>query len=142
MGSSGSPEVKLELELGFGVGVDFSVGVFSASASYTQAQATIAQNGVFGVGITGTMRAHVDLVVASADLHLEAKLLVVGGECNKKKHELHVASGTTIWAYASVKIAIHVSIFLVCNIGVEEEAHWESKMNGGSCLLDEMTDLV
>ena len=41
-----------------------------------------------------------------------------------------------------MRIAIHLSIFLVCNIGVDEEACWENKMNGGECLLDQMAELV
>ncbi|KAF4335138.1 hypothetical protein FBEOM_11016 [Fusarium beomiforme] len=138
LGTSG---VEVNLDLGFGIGVDFSVGPFSASASYTQSQSILFREGVFGLGITACMRAHVDLVIASADLYLEAKLLVVGGECHPPvKHAEH--GGTTIWGYASVKIAFHVSIFLVCNIGVEEDAHWDSNLNGGGCELDDMTDLV
>ena len=138
LGTSG---VQVSLDLGFGIGVDFSVGPFSASASYTQSQRIIVSDDVFGLGITACMRAHVDLVIASADLYLEAKLLVVGGECHPEDvHRAH--GGTTIWAYARVKIAIHVSIFLVCNIGFEEEAHWDSNLNGGHCALDDMTDLV
>jgi hypothetical protein len=82
----------------------------------------------------------VDLVIASADLYLEAKLLVVGGDY--KMHQASRHNETTIWAYASVKIAFYVSIFLVCNIGVEEEAHWDSNMNGGPCALEQMTDLL
>ncbi|KAN0067801.1 hypothetical protein V8E54_014048 [Elaphomyces granulatus] len=139
----GTAGVQVELELGFGIGVDLSVGPFSASASYIQSQSILVTAGVFGLGITAVMHAHVDLVVASADLYLEAKLLVVGGICHPPlpaKHEDH--GGTTIWAYARVKIALHVSIFLVCNIGYEEEAHWDSDLNGGGCLLDYMTDLT
>jgi len=132
----------VKLELGFGVGVDFSVGPFSACASYTQAQSILMQDGVFGLGITSTMRAHVNLVAVSADLYLEAKLMVVGGTCKPNAHGAHSNAGTTIWAYAAVRIAIHLSIFLVCNIGVEEEAYWENKMNGGECLLDQMAELV
>jgi hypothetical protein len=135
----GTAGVQVLLELGFGIGVDLSVGPFSASASYTQSQSILVTAGVFGLGITAVMRAHVDLVVASADLYLEAKLLVVGGTCNVN-HNVH--GGTTIWAYARVRIALHVSIFLVCNIGYEEEAHWDSNLNGGGCLLDNMTDLI
>jgi hypothetical protein len=135
----GTAGVQVLLELGFGIGVDLSVGPFSASASYTQSQSILVTAGVFGLGITAVMRAHVDLVVASADLYLEAKLLVVGGTCTVH-HEDH--GGATIWAYARVKIALHVSIFLICNIGYDEEAHWDSNLNGGACLLDNMTDLV
>ncbi|KAH6696599.1 hypothetical protein BKA61DRAFT_623278 [Leptodontidium sp. MPI-SDFR-AT-0119] len=138
LGTSG---VEVKLDLGFGIGVDFSVGPFSASASYTQSQTILFNDQVFGLGITACMRAHVDLVIASADLYLEAKLLVVGGDCHPPEtHAVH--GGTTIWAYASVKIALHVSIFLVCNIGVEEDAHWDSNLNGGGCLLDNMSDLI
>jgi hypothetical protein len=136
LGTSG---VQVGLDLGFGIGVDFTVGPFSASASYTQSQTILVTEAAFGLGISACMRAHVNLVIASADLYLEAKLLVVGGVC--KVHQAEQHNETTIWAYASVKIAFHVSIFLVCNIGVEEEAHWDSNMNGGHCALDQMSDL-
>jgi hypothetical protein len=144
LGSTGGLQVKLDL--GFGIGVDFSVGPFHASANYTQSQTILFQQGVFGLGITAVLRAHVDLVIASADLYLEAKLLVVGGQCAREIHDSeHPDNGneqTTIWAYASVKIAVHVSIFLVCNIGVEEEAHWESNLNGGPCKRENMSHLI
>lgn len=55
----------------------------------------------------------------SADLYLEAKLLVMGSTYEEMKHKNH--GGTTIWAYARVEIVLHVSIFLVCNIGYREE---------------------
>ena len=134
--------VEVLLELGLGIGVDFSVGPFSAGASYTQAQTILAKAGVFGLGITAIMRAHVDLVVASANLYLEAGLMVIGGSCGESTHEPHKDDGDTIYAWARVKIALHVSIFLVCNIGYEEEAHWDSNMNGGPCLLKDMSNLV
>jgi len=86
----------VKLELGFGVGVDSSVGPFSTCASYTQAQSILMQDGVFGLGITSTMRIHVDLVVASADLYLEAKLMVVGGTCKPDAHGAHRNAGTNI----------------------------------------------
>lgn len=140
----GTSGVQVLLELGFGIGVDLSVGPFSASASYTQSQSILVTDGAFALGITAIMRAHVDLVVASADLYLEAKLLVVGGTCTPNPpnppHSQH--GGTTIWAYARVKIALHVSIFLICNIGYEEEAHWDSNLNGGLCQLNDMADLL
>ena len=135
LGTSG---VDIKLELGFGIGVDFSLGPFSVSASYTQSQTILFNEDAWGVGITACMRAHVNLVVASADLYLEAKLLVVGGDC--KDHKNH--HQTTIYAFAQVKVAVHVSIFLVCNIGVEEEAMWQNNFNDGPCQLENMSDLL
>lgn len=144
LGTTGNIEIKLDL--GFGIGVDFSVGPFSASASFTQSQQIIVTESGWGVGITACMRAHVSLVVASADLYLEASLLVVGGTCKPELHNNvakpeHAKRGSTIWAHAKVRIAIHVSIFLICNISVDEEAAWENRLNGGLCELEHMTDL-
>lgn len=137
----GSAGVEVVLALGFSIGVDLSVGPFAASASYTQAQSILFRDGVFGLDITAVIHAHVDLVVVSADLYLEAKLLVVGGIYHlEPTHTVH-GGGTTLWAYAGVKIAIHVSIFLICNIRYEEEAYWNSNLNGGGCELDNTVDL-
>ncbi|KAH8719508.1 hypothetical protein GQ44DRAFT_729808 [Phaeosphaeriaceae sp. PMI808] len=139
----GTGGIELKLDLGFGVGVDFSLGPFHVSASYTQSQTIIFHTDHWGVGITACMRAHIDLVIASADLYLEASLLLVGGECNKAIHDKPGAEHdqTTIWGFAKVRVAVHVSIFLICNISVDEEAHWENNFNGGPCLLQDMSDL-
>lgn len=139
LGTAGKPEIKLDL--GFGIGVDFSVGPFSASASFTQSQQIIVNDRGWGIGITACMRAHISLVVASADLYLEASLLVVGGTCKEEFHNEHESRGSTIWAHARVRIAVHVSIFLICNISVDEEAAWENRLNGGLCELEHMSDL-
>jgi hypothetical protein len=138
----GTTGVEVKLELGCGIGVAFSVGPFSASASYTQSQTIIFDEDHWGVGITACMRAHLDLVIASADLYLEAKLLVVGGECLDHATAQPPHQETTIWGFAQVRIAVHVSIFLVCNISVDEEAQWENNFNGGPCQLDRMGDLI
>lgn len=138
----GTTGVEVKLELGCGIGVAFSVGPFNASASYVQSQTILFNEDRWGVGITACMRAHLDLVVASADLYLEAKLLLVGGECLDHGTARPEHKQTTIWGFAQVRIAVHVSIFLVCNISVEEDAQWENNFNGGPCLLDRMGDLI
>ena len=75
---------------------------------------------------------------ALAGLYLEARLLVIGGECTQ--HDSY--KSTTIWSFAQVKIANHVSIFLVCSIGFEEETQWEYRLNGGPRDLDLMSSLI
>jgi hypothetical protein len=74
---------------------------------------------------------HVNLEVATADLLDEARIGLIGGECSA--HEGHAED--TIYAYAQVRIALHVSIFLVINCSVEETAEWENNMNNGPCEL-------
>jgi hypothetical protein len=125
------------------IGVDFCVWPFSASATYAQAQSILFRAGVFELRITAYMRADVDLIAASADLYLEAKLLVVGGECHPRPLATHtVHGGTVIWGYTSVRIALHAGVFLVSNIGVKGDAHWDSNLNGGDCALNDMADSV
>jgi hypothetical protein len=93
---------------------------------------------LYGVAATFVLKVHVDLVVATADLMLEARLGLIGGECEKTAHDQHKEKGDTIFAFARVRIALHVSIFLVINVTVDETAKWENRMNSGVCELDEM----
>ncbi|KAF2833497.1 hypothetical protein CC86DRAFT_10763 [Ophiobolus disseminans] len=139
----GTAGIEIKLDIGFGVGVDFSLGPFHVSASYTQSQTIIFNADHWGVGVTACMRAHIDLVVASADLYLEASLLLVGGDCKKEIHDNAEKphERATIFGFAHVRVAVHVSIFLICNISVDEEAHWENNFNGGPCQLEHMSDL-
>ena len=84
------------------------------------------------------LKVHVNLVVATADLLLEARLGLIGGPCTE--HTGHTED--TIYAYAQVRIALHVSIFLVINCSVDETAEWENKMNSGVCLLEKMKPMA
>jgi hypothetical protein len=121
----------VELTLGAGIGVEFKVGPFGAAAYYSQSQSIILSEDLYGVAATCVLRVHVNLVVATADLLVEARLGLIGGECSA--HEGHAED--TIYAYAQVRIALHVSIFLVINCSVEETAEWENNMNNGPCEL-------
>jgi len=123
----------VEMTLGAGIGVEFKVGPFGAAAYYSQSQSIIVSGDLYGVAATCVLRVHVNLVVAAADLLLEARLGLIGGPCRPHKTEGHAED--TIYAYAQVRIALHVSIFLVIDCSVEETAEWENNMNNGPCEL-------
>jgi hypothetical protein len=131
---AGTDGTLVELTIGAGIGVDMQIGPFGASAYYTQSQSIIFSEKLYGVAATCVLKVHVSLVVATADLLLEARLGLIGGPCSDhRQHE-----GDTIWAYAQVRIALHVSIFLVINCSVDEEAEWKNNMNAGPCDLGNM----
>ncbi|KAK3312371.1 hypothetical protein B0H66DRAFT_633074 [Apodospora peruviana] len=128
----------VEMTIGAGIGVDIKVGPFGASAYYTQSQSIIVSKEIYGVAATCVLKVHVNLVVASADLMLEARLGLIGGPCADEIHQTHAVKEDTIYVYAQVRIALHVSIFLVINVSVDETAEWENNMNKGPCLLKDM----
>jgi hypothetical protein len=121
----------VEMTLGAGIGLEIKVGPFGASAYYSQSQSIIISKDIYGVAATCVLKVHVNLVVATADLLLEARLGLIGGPCSQ--HDQHHED--TIYAYAQVRIALHVSIFLVINCSVDETAEWNNNMNNGPCHL-------
>ncbi|KAH0539022.1 hypothetical protein FGG08_004416 [Glutinoglossum americanum] len=129
LGTSGT---TMDFSLGVGIGVSFQVGVFGASAYYSQTQTIMANDhGGWGVTATSAIKAHVDILVAQADLFLEATLMLTGGKCPRDGEN-------TIWAWAQVTIALDVSIFWVVNVHVHEQAEWSSRLKGNVCELSEM----
>ncbi|KAJ9656826.1 hypothetical protein H2198_004714 [Neophaeococcomyces mojaviensis] len=132
LGLSTATGLSLSLELGVGIGITFTVGPFGASAYYSQSQTVMKSKDIWGVGATAVVKAHVDLVVATADLCLEAKLMLIGGTCHDHETE------TTIWAWAQVSIALDISIFWVVNVSVHESAEWKSCLKNGGCELEQM----
>ncbi|KAK4213934.1 hypothetical protein QBC37DRAFT_162207 [Rhypophila decipiens] len=128
----------VRMTIGAGIGVAFQVGPFGASAYYTQSQSIIISKELYGVAATCVLKVHVSLVVATADLMLEARLGLIGGPCRGEIHDGHPNKEDTIYVYAQVRIALHVSIFMVINVSVDETAEWENNMNKGPCLLKDM----
>lgn len=133
--SVGTDGITVKLDLGVGIGVDFSVGPLNAMAYYSQTQNITKSGDTFGIGATAVVKAHVDLVVAETDLCIEASLMMLGGTCSA--HDPHRDQGTSIWAWATVSIAVDVSIFWVIDFHVHEEAQWESRIKG-PCALELM----
>ena len=128
--------VAVRLDLGVGIGVNFDAGPFHALGYFGYTQSVYKAPNAWGVGSTATIKAHVDLVVASADLCIEATIALIAGTCMIPVNGVEEKTETdTIWGYAQVAIAIDVSIFWVINVHVHEKAEWTNNFNGGPCTL-------
>ncbi|KAH7018866.1 hypothetical protein EDB80DRAFT_869542 [Ilyonectria destructans] len=132
LGLSTNTGLTLALDLGVGVGVAFEVGPFGALAYYSQTQTITKGQKSWGIGATAVVKAHVDLLVAEADVCIEATLMLLGGTC------LHHKDTTTIIGWAQVSIALDVSIFWVVNVSVHESAEWQNTFKDGGCTLPDL----
>jgi hypothetical protein len=72
------------------------------------------------------VKAHVGLVLAETDVCIEASLMMLSGICSQHAHH----DTTSIWAWATVSIAVDVSIFWVIDFHVHEEAQWQPRIKG------------
>ncbi len=128
--------LKLKLQLNTSEGVIFSLtamagvgtgevfGPFKAIAYIAAGIIGIAGSQVLGVGGTLLIKASVDLVVASASISLDGKLVWLRQTCT---------AGVTTWAYARLTIAIDITLVFVLDIKFEEAWEWDDNANGGPC---------
>jgi hypothetical protein len=132
--------IAVRLDLGAGVGVGFDAGPFHALAYFGVTQSVYKSPDSWGLGTTATVRAHVDLVVATADLLIEAGMTVLAGTCQADTPGIPPKKNavTSIAAYAQVEIALDVSIFWVINVHVHEQAEWENNFKG-QCTVAELS---
>jgi hypothetical protein len=133
--------IAVRLDLGAGVGVTFDAGPFHALAYFGVTQSVYKSPASWGLGTTATVRAHVDLVVATADLLIEAGMSVFAGTCQDDHLGTTIfdkSKVTSIAAYAQVEIALDVSIFWVINIHVHEQAEWQNNFRG-QCSVAELS---
>ncbi|MDQ6942762.1 MAG: hypothetical protein M3169_09660, partial [Candidatus Eremiobacteraeota bacterium] len=121
--------LSLAFELGVGVGVDFLIGPFEATAYYAQTQFLIFGDNVFGLGAGAIIKGSVDLVVASIDVSVEAKMALLRAEC---------PGGSSIWGVAQVTFALEITIAFVIDIDFEEQAQLSHNLDGGPCPLPDV----
>ena len=128
--------MKLKIQLNTQQGVIFSLtamagigtgevfGPFKAIAYIAAGIIGIAGNQVYGLGGTLVIKASVDLVVASASIGLDGKLVWLHQSCS---------AGVTTWVYARLTVAINLTIAFVIDIDFEEVWEWDNNANGGPC---------
>jgi len=128
--------LKLKLQLNTSEGVIFSLtamagvgtgevfGPFKAIAYIAAGIIGIAGSQVLGLGGTLLIKASIDLVVASASISLDGKLVWLRQTCS---------AGVTTWVYARLTIAIDITLVFVLDIKFEEAWEWDDNANGGPC---------
>jgi hypothetical protein len=107
-----------------GVGTGEVFGPFKAIAYIAAGIIGIAGDSVYGLGGTLLIKASVDLVVASASISVDGKLVWLHQSC---------AAGVTTWVYARLTVAINLTIAFVIDIDFEEVWEWDDNANGGPC---------
>lgn len=128
-------QVKFEIEsdsmgnvfkftLGLGVGVQADIGPFKAEAYYFQNDYLVVGTNEIGFGIGEELKASIDLVVASAEIDVEAAALMIQTSC---------AGGTALWLVAQLTIGVDVTIAWVIDIDFEYQMQMQTNLDGGPC---------
>lgn len=128
-------QVKFEIEsdssgnvfkftLGLGIGVQADIGPFKAEAYFFQNDYLVVGTNEIGFGIGEELKASIDLVIASAEVDVEAAALMIQTSC---------AGGTTLWLVAQLTIAVDITIAWVIDIDFEYQMQMQSNLDGGPC---------
>jgi hypothetical protein len=128
-------QVKFEIEsdssgnvfkftLGLGIGVQADIGPFKAEAYFFQNDYLVVGTNEIGFGIGEELKASIDLVIASAEVDVEAAALMIQTSC---------AGGTSLWLVAQLTIAVDITIAWVIDIDFEYQMQMQSNLDGGPC---------
>jgi hypothetical protein len=128
-------QVKFEIEsdssgnvfkftLGLGIGVQADIGPFKAEAYFFQNDYLVIGTNEIGFGIGEELKASIDLVIASAEVDVEAAALMIQTSC---------AGGTALWLVAQLTIAVDITIAWVIDINFEYQMQMQSNLDGGPC---------